>query len=74
MSHHNYWGMPMMWFVWFPIILIIILAVVKMLNLNTNGGNNVSKNSSMEILKKRFASGEITEKEFEERKRVLQNN
>lgn len=74
MFHHNYLGMPMMWFVWFPIILIIIFAVVKMLNLNTNGGNNVSKDSSMEILKKRFASGEITEKEFEERKRVLQKN
>lgn len=74
MFHDNYWRMPMMWFVWFPIILIIIFAVVKMLNLNTNVGNNVSKDSSMEILKKRFASGEITEKEFEERKRVLQNN
>ena len=32
------------------------------------------KNSPMEILKKRFASGEISREEYEERKNILEKN
>lgn len=64
MYHNNCWGMPMMWFIWLPIFLIIIFAVLKM-NKN-NRGNNTPKDSPLDILKKRYAKGEITKEQFEE--------
>ena len=46
----------MMWFIWLPIFLIIIFAVMKM-NKN-NRGNNAPKDTPLNILKKQYAKGE----------------
>lgn len=63
-----YWGMPMMWFIWIPIFIIIIFVIMKM---NNNRRNTPSEDSSLDILKKRYAKGEITKEQFEEMKRTL---
>ena len=63
-----YWGMPMMWFIWIPIFIIIIFVIMKM---NNNRRNTPSEDSPLDILKKRYAKGEITKEQFEEIKRTL---
>ena len=63
-----YWGMPMMWFIWIPIFIIIIFVIMKM---NNNRRNTPSEDSSLDILKNRYAKGEITKEQFEEMKRTL---
>ncbi|MGV8946280.1 MAG: SHOCT domain-containing protein [Lutibacter sp.] len=63
-----YWGMPMMWFIWIPIFIIIIFVIMKM---NNNKRNTPSEDSHLDILKKRYAKGEITKEQFEEMKQTL---
>ncbi len=66
------WGMGMGW--WWIIGLIIVIAVVWMVvkSLNQNTGSTQSPGkSALDILKERYASGEIDKQEFEERKRDL---
>ncbi|PIZ06210.1 MAG: electron transporter RnfE [Flavobacteriales bacterium CG_4_10_14_0_8_um_filter_32_5] len=59
----------MMWFIWLPIFLIIIFAVTEMSK--NNKGNNLPKDSPLDILKKRYAKGEITKEQFEEIKNTI---
>lgn len=69
MHHDYYWGSPMMWFIWLPIVLIIIFAATRMGTFNR--GKNPSTNSAMDILKERYAKGEITKEEYEKIKEDL---
>ena len=65
---NNWWGMPMMWIIWLPIIVIAVLVVVKY----SNNSPTVSKGESpLDILRKRYAKGEITKEEYEEMKKTL---
>ena len=67
-----------MWFgglFWLIIIGGIILAVVTMMNSNRRrdqSGSLPRQDSALDILKKRYASGEITKEEFERMKKDLQ--
>lgn len=47
-------------------IYVIVRLAVK--------SQNSSNDPSLSTLRQRFASGELTEEEFEQKKRVLQNN
>jgi putative membrane protein len=63
---HHFGGMHFFWwFFWVIIILWAYRASRKNTNQPTKG------DESLEILKKRFASGEITKDEYEEMKKVL---
>lgn len=63
------WGMVWWWFIAIGIVAAIVWIVTKRLNKSsTNQG--ISK-SALEILKERYARGEIDKQEFEERKRDL---
>lgn len=62
-----YWGMNWIWwFVWI-IILIWIFAVPYRIP-----GQRLSRHDHLSILKRRFASGEIDQKEYEEKKAILE--
>jgi putative membrane protein len=66
----NFWGGgAIMW----VLLLIIIGILVYFLAQNLSSGASVgtSKDTPLEILKKRYARGEITKDEFEEMKRSL---
>lgn len=66
------WGMGMGW--WWIIGLIIVIAVVWMVvkSMNQNIGSTQSPGkSALDILKERYARGEIDKQEFEERKKDL---
>ncbi|MDP2750162.1 MAG: SHOCT domain-containing protein [Nanoarchaeota archaeon] len=59
--------------IWISVIIGIIFLVFWLIRNNSIGNTSVvSKNESpMEILKKRYAAGELTKKQFEEMKEEL---
>jgi len=69
---HGIFGLLMMVVFWGGIILVIIFAV-RWLGLGPHGRHleHPGRNNALEILKERFARGEIDKEEFEERKRLL---
>lgn len=66
---YNFWGMHFFWwFVW-VILLIWIFAVPANIP-----GQRLKKDSPLDILKTRFAMGEITTVEYREKKNLLEKN
>ena len=59
----------MMFLWWFLIIALVVFAVRSLINTNQNSSNN--KETAIEILNRRYASGEIDEEEFNRRKNEL---
>lgn len=71
-EEHFFYGGGVMWIFW---ILLIAGIVFIMLNM-TKGNNNkpsIENDSPLEILKKRYARGEIDEEEYERRRKELES-
>ncbi|MDI1304155.1 MAG: SHOCT domain-containing protein [bacterium] len=66
---YHFWGMHMFWWVFWIIILIWIFATPYDLP-----GQRSKTETALEILKKRFVKGEITKEEYEEKKKLLEEN
>jgi putative membrane protein len=56
---------------WILVIVGIVFLVVWVVQKAMGGGGGGTERSALEILKKRYASGEISKEEFEEKKRDL---
>jgi putative membrane protein len=68
---HNYdgfFGMHLIW--WF--IWIVFLIWVFMIP--TQWGKKTRREEPLDILRKRFASGEISKEQFEEQKKLLESD
>ena len=72
------WGYGMMGgfgflsiFLWILIIVGIVLLVVWLVRKTPQWQQERIEESAMEILKKRYARGEINREEFEEKKKVI---
>lgn len=61
-------GLIMMLLFW-GIVIALIYVVVKWMSDRQGGG---SRRDAMDILRERYASGEIDEEEFERRRKVLE--
>jgi len=59
-----------MWLIWILIIVAVFVALKAMIG--TGGTSDGRQESPLEILKKRFARGEIDEEEFRRRKKQLE--
>lgn len=70
MMDNSCWGMGMGWGMWF-IPIIIILALYFLLKNNLQPKSRTNSESPMEILKRRYANGEITKEQFEEMKKHI---
>ncbi|MFV8342137.1 SHOCT domain-containing protein [Flavobacterium sp. XS2P39] len=66
---HHYWGMHLVWWVFWVILILWIFATPYNIP-----GQRTKNESPLDILKKRFAKGEITKEEFEEKKKFLDEN
>jgi putative membrane protein len=64
---NSFGGGWMMFFWWFLLIVLVFAAVRTLLNKNKKSNNE----NSLEILKRRYAKGEIDKEEFEKMKKDL---
>ncbi len=65
-NNYHFWGMHLVWWFIWCIILFWIFATPYSIP-----GQRAKKDSPLDILKKRFASGEITKEEFQEKKKII---
>lgn len=73
MMHGMGWGG--MWFGSFfglAMIGLVVWAIISLVNNSNRNDASAQQESALDILKKRYASGEITQKEFEQMKKDLQ--
>ncbi len=64
-------GMWYGWIFWLVILVLIIWVIVSQLNKNKRDTQSPQQESALDILKKRYAKGEITKEEFERMKKDL---
>lgn len=69
MEGMNPCGGMLMMVVWLILIVLAIIILVKYVSGTKN--KNSKSDSALEVLRKRYASGEITKEEFEDRKQNL---
>ncbi len=65
------YGMGWWWIIGIIIMVIIVWMVVKAINQTNYSNTRLGNKSALDILKERYARGEIDEQEFEERKNNL---
>jgi len=65
----NYWGMNLIWWIIWMIMIFWIFATPYNIP-----GQRTRKDSPLDILQKRFASGQITNDEYQENKKILEND
>jgi putative membrane protein len=65
------WGMWLGWIIGLIIVIAIIVIVVKAVDRSGGNRNTSAGKSSFDILKERYASGEIDKEEFDRRKKDL---
>jgi len=64
---YHFWGMHFVWWIIWLVVMFWIFAIPYDLP-----GQRAKKDTPLEMLKKRFASGQITKEEFLENKELLQ--
>ncbi len=67
-SSYHFWGMHLLWWIVWGIILFWIFAIPYDIP-----GQRTRKETPLDILKKRFATGEINKEEFQEKKIILES-
>ena len=66
------WGWVMMLF-WIAVIVFIVILIVRGVSGERNGTSGNNNDDAIEIAKKRFASGEINKKEFDEIRKTIKD-
>jgi putative membrane protein len=66
-NSYSYWGMHFAWWIIWMILLFWIFATPYSIP-----GQKSRKDTPLDILKKRFASGQIKKEEYEEKKKILE--
>jgi putative membrane protein len=66
----NYYG-PGPWMPSGPVIFIVMIVACGFMMMHMMRGRHRGHSGALEILKERFARGEIDKTEFEERRRLL---
>jgi len=73
MGHYMGWGgMGFGWIFWIVIVAVVIWAIIRIANTSQNRKSDTSGETPLDILKKRYARGEITKEQYEQMKKDLQ--
>lgn len=65
---HGFFGGGFMWIFW----LLLVIAIVWIIKAAATGGNSMGRQkSALDILKERYARGEINQETFEQKKKDL---
>jgi len=67
---NGFFGMGFGWIIWLVIIVVIVWVIFQFKGDN-RGHYDKSSESPMDILKKRYAKGEISKEEFEKMKKEM---
>jgi len=59
------------WIFWLAILIIIGWVIVNQMNKNKQNAQSPQPESAMDVLKRRYAKGEIDKEEFERMKKDL---
>lgn len=62
----------LMW--WWWILIPVVLVLVAFLYNGRNRQNTMKRENPMDILDNRYAKGEISKEEYEERKQIINSN
>jgi putative membrane protein len=65
---YHFWGMHLVWWSIWGILLFWVFATPYDIP-----GRRKRKDSPLDILRKRFAKGEITNEEYQDKKKILEN-
>lgn len=65
-ENYHYWGMNLIWWVIWLVLLFWIFASPYPIP-----GQKSRKDTPLDVLKKRFASGQISEQEYLEKKKII---
>ena len=69
MMYYSFWGMHLFWWLLWMILLVWIFATPYDIP-----GQRKRKDSPLDILQKRLASGKISIEEYQEKKKILEND
>lgn len=66
---YHFWGMHLFWWAFWALLVVWIVYIIYRRN------NRTSRiNTALDILQKRYASGEISKEEYEEKKAILKRD
>jgi len=65
------WFMPVFMIVFWGLVIWAVVALVQGISRSRSAGGASREDSALEILKRRYARGEIGKEEYEEKKRDL---
>ena len=71
MHDFHFFGGGWMMIFWWILIIAVILIVIRVIMKSSMKQTGDQDESALEILKRRYAKGEITKEEYEERKNDL---
>jgi putative membrane protein len=67
----GWFGMFFGWVFMLAFWTVIIWSVIAFIQWSTKQGGEMRNNSALNILEERYAKGEISKEEFEEKKKIL---
>jgi putative membrane protein len=67
----NDYSAPMHW-AFGPLMMIVVIALIFFLMRGMMGGQRSNDRLALDVLKERFARGEISQAEYEERRRLIE--
>lgn len=74
MGEGHYWGMHWLWWIFWIIIIVMFFAVLGKAFVWNRPGSPTERESALDILKRRYAAGEIDTEEYNIRKRELEKD
>ena len=72
MGNWGFFGMSMMWLVWLPLVALFVWFIIRITRNNENSQS--AGRNAVDILKEKFAEGEISKEEFEEELKFIEKN